>query len=341
MANAAVVLGGPLQQSEIGVDAKWLVHVDMENLMQSSFSDIGVEKLKEAIKEHNESSVSIDVDMVLEEIKSITAYGSEFKEDDVDGVIILKTGDRLQTIFDGLIAHYEMENEGEMPMKRLEDKPYETYVFEDELFLAFPNKNVAIASKSFDRIENAFAVVQGEGPNLSDSKEKLVVNDEAGFFLMVTATGINALENIPPQARMLQKTKGGQFSLGENEGTLRANLVLTTSGKEVSLQLYRIVQGMIALASFTQVENHSMMELMDSIDVRQGDDFVSLDFQYPTERLMSLIETLSGNGHNADHKPEGHSARGDDDCRNQIELLAQVLPAAGVGVWKAPDSYHD
>ncbi len=291
LAAATWLTAAPLVKSEIAKDAKWLAHIDMEGLMQSSFSEMGVSKLKEAINEANEGKVSIDVDLVLSEIKSLTAYGASFTETAAtESVIILKTGDRLQAIFAGLVAHQEMEGT-ESPLKLLEDKPYPTYLLEGELYLAFPDKNYAIAGKSFERIEKAYAVIVGKADSLEDSDQKLVLNEESGFFMMVTANGIDSLKNVPPQARMLQKTKGGQLSIGETNGQFRANVILTTEGPKVSMQLSQIVRGLLALASFTQVENQSMMEVVDSVDVRQGDDFVSLDFRYPIEKLMSLLGT--------------------------------------------------
>ncbi|EDY83458.1 hypothetical protein VDG1235_3085 [Verrucomicrobiia bacterium DG1235] len=325
LAVASCLSAGPLEQSEIAKDAKWLAHIDMEGLMESSFSDLGVSKLKEVIEESNESAISVDIDLVLKEIKSITAYGVSLNEAAAnESVLILKTGDRLQAIFDGFLAHHEINSEEEMPLKRIEDMKYETFLIGDELYLAFPHQQYAIASKSYERIEQAYAVIDGRSDSLKDTKDKLVLNSDSGFFMMVTASGINNLKNVPPQARMLQKTKGGQLSIGESEGMFRANVILTTANRETSLQLFRIVQGMLALASFTQVENQSMMEIVDSVNVQQGDDFVSLDFQYPIERLMGLLNTVVGEM--AEESHNGEHSTNNADWQERSEMLAHHVP---------------
>lgn len=309
---AACLSAAPLVQTEIAKDAKWLAHIDMEGVLESSFADMGVAKLKEEIAKNNQSAVSVDVDLLLAEIKSVTAYGASFEDDAASkSVIILKTGDRLQAIFDGFLAAHEMEGK-KIPLERVGDKPYQTFLLEKELYLAFPTPNYAIAGKSFEQIEKAYEVILGKADNLDDSPQKLVLNSDAGFFLMVTAKGIDSFKDVPPQARMLQKTKGGQVSIGERSGMFLANVMLTTANEEVSLQLYRIVQGMLALASFTQVENHSMMEIVDSVQVKQGPDFVSLDFQYPVEKLVNLVEILAkeaaGHGHQSEGDEGEHSS---------------------------------
>lgn len=314
IAAATLLTAAPLVKSEIAKDAKWLAHIDMEGVMDSSFSVLGVAKLKEAIASANKNTVTVDIDLVLSEIKSLTAYGASFTETAAtESVIILKTGNRLQAIFQGLVAHQEME-ESQSPLKLLEDKPYPTYLLEGELFLAFPNKNYAIAGKSFDRIERAYAVITGKAESLNDLDQKLVLNEDRGFFLMVTANGINGVKNVPPQARMLQKTKGGQLSIGEIEGEFRANIVLTTESPKISMQLSQIVRGLLALASFTQVENQSMMEIVDSVDVQQGDHFVSMDFRYPVDKLMSFIDSVVNmiDGDAQDHHEGEHSSLGQD-----------------------------
>ncbi|MBD5779423.1 hypothetical protein IEN85_07945 [Pelagicoccus sp. NFK12] len=320
-AAASLLTAAPLVKSEIAKDAKWLAHIDMEGVLESSFSEIGVAKLKEAIAAANKEKITVDVDLVLSEVKSLTAYGASFAETAAnESVIILKTGDRLQAIFEGLVAHQELES-GQSPLKRVEGKPYQTFLLEDELYLAFPNKNYAIAGKSFQRIEMAYEVIEGKAESLEDVDQKLVLNEDAGFFLLVTANGIDSLKNVPPQARMLQKTKGGQLSIGENEGEFRANVILTTEGPKISMQLSQIVRGLLALASFTQVENQSMMEVVDSVDVQQGEDFVSLDFRYPVDKLMNLIGTAVELMDGHERGPEGdHTSSAADASAEPAQL---------------------
>lgn len=327
IASASWVSGGPLIQSEIAKDAKWLAHIDMEGMMASSFSEFGVSKLKEIIAESNESKLSIDIDLVLQEILSITAYGADFGEEAAgSSVIILKTGDRMQAIFDGLVAHHEMEEE-ESPLKRVEGMPYESYVLGDELYIAFPHKNYAVAGKSFDEIEKAYAVIEGDSESLEDSEEKLILNEDGGFFLLVTAKGLDSVENMPAQARVFQKTKGGQFSIGEVDGNFRANVMLSTANAKISEQLSRIVNGLLALVSFSQVENQSMMEIVDSVYIGKGDDFVSLDFAYPVEKIMDLIQSLVEMADDGDQKSaeiESSSSQWDPKAREQTNLYAFI-----------------
>lgn len=306
---AQSVFAAPLDKSYVGEDAKWLAHIDVEALMNASVSGLAIGELKEQIKKENDSKVSVDIDMVLAEIKSVTAYGAKIDQSgDTDGVLLIKTGNRFQAIVDGFIAHQELENEGEAPLKRLEDKPFTSYVLDDELYIAFPQKDLVIASKYFEQIEKAFEVVRGNSKNLAQSDDSLLLNNEDGFFLIATATGLSGLKDMPPQARILQKTKGGQLSIGEDAEDLRANLVLSTQNREVATQLYRIVQGMLALASFAQVENQEVMDVVDRIVVEQGENWVSIDFRYPAEKVLSLLKTLIDEGKH-EHGDQGeHSS---------------------------------
>jgi len=315
---AGALVAAPLVKTEIAKDAKWLAHVDMEGILESSFAELGVAQLKDQIAKNNQTAVSIDVEMLLNEIKSVTAYGASFEQDAADNsIVILKTGDRLQAIFDGFIAAQELEG-NEVPFQLAEGKPFQTYVMEDELFLAFPNRNYALAGKSFEQIEKAYQVIQGKAENLESADQNLVLNAEGGFFLMVTAKGIDSLKDVPPQARMLQKTKGGQISVGESEGTFRANVMLTTANEEVSVQLYQIVKGMLALASFTQLENQSMMEIVDSVEVSKGLDYLALDFQYPVEKVMDLVELLGVMPSPTISQQEAHWAKAQSYAQNAV-----------------------
>lgn len=301
--------GAPLNESYVAKEAKWLAHVDVDALKESVLGKIAVGHAKEEIARENDSKISIDVDMVLEELKSITAYGTDFEHDkNIDGVLVLKTGKKLPAILDGFLASQEymreLDEDAGLEVRLLDDKPYTTYLFGDELYVSNPEEGLLLASKRFEQIEKAFAVVKGEADNLSKSKTELILNNDSGFFLVAATGGLGHLENLPPQARLLQKATGVQFSIGESNGEARMNVVLGAADEKVSRQLSRIVEGIFALVSFMNIEDQGLADLVSGIDVQQTELAVSIDLSYPVSELTNLINLMNGHGH---HGHEDHN----------------------------------
>ncbi|MDQ8203091.1 hypothetical protein [Pelagicoccus sp. SDUM812003] len=330
---AQAIIAAPLEKSNVAKDAKWLAHIDMEQVMKASLSGMAIGHLKEEIARNNQGSVTVDIDQLLAEIHSVTAYGETLgvESGEIDGVLLVETGERLQTIFDGFIAHQELQEDSEINFKRVEDRPFASYVLDEELYFAFPNKKLLIASKQYEQIEAAYQVVQGKSASLENDPSGLLLNEEEGFFLIATATGLDGLKNMPPQARILQKTKGGQLSIGEDKEDFRANLVLSTSGPEVSTQLYRIVQGMLALASFAQVENEGLMDVVNRVQVEQGRSWVSIDFRYPVEKvrdlLSDIIQEKGGKAHGAGRPTEAQEGHQQAAPQEKAQPRSSSAPA--------------
>ncbi len=285
----------PLAKNQIASDAKWLAHIDFEKLTESSIGSYLLEITQGALAEEMDGPVSVNLEAVLQELHSATAYGTTFEDHPENhSILMIESGDKLKAIIDAFMIQIEESNEGEEKIKALENTPFETYLLDGELHLSFPKEGLIIAGKSFEQIERALSVIEGEIPSAaeSDSGLELSGSDSAGFFFLASANGLDRLQDVPPQARLLQKATGAQIALGESAAHLHANLVLSTSGPKVSDQLSRILEGIIALVSFAQVGNQNLDKLTEGMSVQYGDDYVSLDMKYPTEDTIKMLSLL-------------------------------------------------
>jgi len=199
---------------------------------------------------------------------------------------------RLRAIVDALIASEEATKGEESEIQAVEGKPFPTYLLGGELYVSIPGETLFVGSKSYAQIERAMDVLMGRAPSLDSGASNLVRGETEGFFLFASASGLKSLEGMPPQARILQQATGAQFSLGEMGSDLRSQLVLSTENATVSNQLYRIIQGMLALASFAQVENESLSTIVRNAQVEQSPEFVSVDLRYPAEGILKIVEPL-------------------------------------------------
>jgi len=277
-----------------------MAHLDIENLTDSTIGQFLLDQLREEMAENNDSPISIDIDLVAEELHSLTAYGSSITEEpDKNSVLIVRTGERARSIIDGYIATLEMETDGKSNVKRLDGKANDTYLIGNELYASFLQDDVWVSSKSYEQIEKAQEVLEGRRDNIEQSGSKLMRANETGFFFLATVEGFDAIADMPPQARILQKAQGGHIALGEEGEMIKTKLALSTPGPEVSSQLSRIIQGMVALASFAEVGDESLNTLMNSLVVEEEDRLVSIGLEYPVGALINILGTLAKEGKKA------------------------------------------
>lgn len=295
-----------VDKSQIASDAKWLVHINVDQFENSQFGAFAIEQLKLLVEEENDSSIALDIDDVFQEIKSITAYGSTLEEDpQANSVLIVSAGEKVQSIIEGLVTNELMKEDVEVAIEELENMPYTTFLIDNEVYMSFPKPRLIMISKTQKQIERALDVIDGRRPSLEDEQSELVLFEDDGFFLMASAQGIDDLKNIPPQARVLKKATGGQVSFGARGEELVAQIILSTRDSEVAKQLSRIVEGMIALASFVDLREMSLDGLISSIDVSHGKDRVTIDFAYSYTEIIRLVEIAQNHENGKQGAPKG------------------------------------
>jgi len=293
-----LLLGGaawaaPLDEGQISHNAKWLAHVDVDALEESLIGQYLIDHLKREIAKGNDSNISFNLDEILKEVHSVTAYGTTFDEEpDMNSVLLMQTGNRAQAIVEGVLASMEIEMEGKTGFKEIEGAPFPTYLFGNETYISFPNKNLIMASKSLGMIATAMDVVDNRSKSIDEVDSDLILKGSDSFIFVATANGFNDFKDIPAQARILQKATGGRIAIGEDDSMLKANITLTTLSSEVSNQLARIVHGMLALVSFAEVDHQSLLLLTQNIKVSHGEKHVTIDMSYPTEDLTKMVESL-------------------------------------------------
>jgi len=296
LASAAVLTAAPFDADRVAGDTKWLAHLDVDGLKASSIGAFLLETAKTEMAKKNDSKVSVDLDGLLQQIHSITAYGTTFDDQpENNSVLVVETGPKAQAVIDGYLASQELANDGKVPFKTISGKSFPTYLFGNEVFVTFPRKDLIVVSKQFSQVENALSVIEGRTPKIAKGSSLLASSDNRGFFFVASANGFNTLKDMPPQARILQKATGIQIALGESGSNLATRITLATADAEVSSQMRRIVEGMLALVSFAQVEDQNLNKLAQSITVKETERAVSIGLTYPVEEVKKLLISLASN----------------------------------------------
>src|SRR3954469_13304252 len=87
---AISAFAGPLDKSKISADAKWLLHLDVEAFRRSALGDHVIGHFLQPMIDGNEQVKKLNLSISVQNISSLTAYGSAFEKNG-QGVLMLTT----------------------------------------------------------------------------------------------------------------------------------------------------------------------------------------------------------------------------------------------------------
>src|SRR5260221_1632522 len=199
LARAAPSPALPLQQGLAPNDAKWLVHVDVDALRDSKVGNILIKDKLAAQIAQLKTDMKIDVELILQKLHSITAFGTDFQMGpEANGVLVLSGGEELRTIAEGFLAAQILQNPGG-PIKKLQEEPFAIYSAHDQIFISPGLAGHVVASKSRAQLESLRDSLSGKtktgGANEAFSGYAKVANS---FFFLAVAEGFSENTSLPP-----------------------------------------------------------------------------------------------------------------------------------------------
>ena len=284
------VQAGSLKKEQIPADAKWLLHLDGDNLRGTKVGDyLFNQVLGQQIAGASEQ-MHFDFSNLLQKVSSLTAYGTDFKKGpEANGVLLINSDIDTQKALQGLLAAQLLANTNG-PVKKVEQDSRTLYSIANEIFLTVEKDQPVIVSKSRSEIERVHEVLGGKGPSVAANKTfsgyPTVSNS---FFFIGVAEGFSDPNIIPPQAKALQMADGGRLALGETAGQLSLNLNLRGKSAEVTKQIQQVLEGMVALISLGQPENEELMQLARSTKVSSTPEMVTLMMEFPVAKALAML----------------------------------------------------
>ena len=213
LAGAAVA--GPLVKDNVDQNAKWLLHIDLDQvhgskLGQFLIQEVVVKKAEAAKADGNNLLSNIDVVKIIGQLHSLTAYGTGFETGpNFSGVLLLRAEPETRKILEGLAAGLLLKDDGAFTKTNEEGNVF--YSLKDEAFASPQDNGLILFSKSKPMIKQAAAVLVGKSKNLRRSKafaDFPPVPD--GFIFLAVAEGFQDNLPIPAEAKVLKKADGAQ-----------------------------------------------------------------------------------------------------------------------------------
>jgi hypothetical protein len=279
----------PLPAQQIAADAKWVVHLDVEQFLKGR---IGthllhniVEKEAAGVTAQLKSEFGFDLDW--KQIQAITAFGSGYQPDrDTTGVILVRTGLDLKSALEAAISK-------QIPgfnVQKTGDAARPLYSVNEDAFASFETPGVVLISKYKDAIDKARAVLQGSSPNLAGAKALSGYPETpSGFFLVAVADGFSQHAELPPTAAILKQAIGARVILGEVGDRLRLDLNIKTATADAARQIQQVTQGLLALATMNAGQNPDLKALTEAASISAAGQIVTLGAQVPVTAVIQKM----------------------------------------------------
>jgi hypothetical protein len=305
---AGTGFAGPLVKENVDQDAKWLLHMDLDQFRDSALGQYVIKEIIVLVKQAeaakaNNLLTNIDVAKIIGQLHSVTAYGRKFEGGpNFDGVLLLQVEPETRKILDGLAAGMLLK--GDRTLTQTNEGGHILYSLKDSLFVSPQEKGLILFSKSKASIRQAVELMAGRGKHLAGSKtfaEFPPAGD--GFILLAVAEGFQDHLPIPPQAQLLRQADGARVLLGERAGAVVLNLALKAKDAEVLTQIQKVVEGMVALGSLGQSENKELQQVLQSIQVTPGEKVLSVSAAYPVDLLITQAGQLLAEQEKRRHQP--------------------------------------
>lgn len=292
MTLAPVLRAEPLHRELVAADAKWLVHLDLDQFRASKLGKYFTDEILGKELEKLRTETKFDANKVFSQLNSITAYGNDFKAGpEASGLLMIRTDKDTQKILEGFAAQQILQNSNG-PIKKIQTEPYVLYGMNNEVFACTHPAGGVLIGKSRKQIELARAILSGKGGNLGAPKALMdFPKGRPGFLYVAISEGLVGDAAILPQAKILQMANGGRIILGEANDKLFLDLTLKGKSAEVTREIQQVIEGMLALASLSQSENQDLMQLVKATKVSGDAQSVTLGVEFPVADAIKRLAT--------------------------------------------------
>ena len=294
LAAAGTALAGPLHQEHVAADAKWVLHLDVDNMLQTGLGQWFAEAVldQQLAKITRDLQQKFNIDLDWRQIHSLTAYGTQLKpKGDPGGVLLIEgfdVGQALDAVIERLGA--AAPGGGDSPLVKTIEDNAAFYTLRDQAFgVALPGKTFLVG-RSKEEVRKAREVLSGAAPNLGSSKAAVPTSEAAkSGFLFGSVKGLEQAP-LPAQAQGLKNVDGAQFVLGEKADNVFLRLALNAKDEEAATQIQQALQGLLALATLSQSEHPNVQKLTQATKVAGMEKLVTVKLELPAAEVIDLVK---------------------------------------------------
>ena len=291
LASAHTAQAIPADTKYIDATAKWMVHLDIDALMDSSVAQHALEtnphlsgqKLKAL-----QTLTGIDIEKGLH---GITIFGNGEPD---NGVVIV----HAQAKQENLVSFVQLNDK----YQSKEHNGHTIHSFPDDkkpgkrISACFMPGNKIVFGQKTGLVEQGIDLLSGDRPAINSNGEMEELGNFQDYPVLLAYGDFSALHKNknPKKAAAFQQAKRLGVSLGEEEGHVKGMLGIVTENAETALQVENFLRGIIAMGMLSQENNPALATLASAVQVKRKEStLVGLEVEIATKKLIEIGETLN------------------------------------------------
>ena len=291
IAAGSSLRAAPLPKSQVSGDAKWVVHLDMEQFAPSQTCKLMMggksgSKSFQSILDHYRTLLGVDP---LKDISGLTLYGSEITGN--RGTALISGALNYRAIIKQLSAYpqYTTKTYGKLTLHTWMDKTSGR-----PLWACFQSTRLLILASDEGSVMNAVSTIEGSRSNLTNTKTVAVPMPAVreGTFFTALTKGYAGSNTDPIKAMILRNTEAAAMQLAESHGMVDGTILLKAVSSDSAEQIHQILNGLMVSASLTD-SSSPIAKLAGMSEVSQDNNNVSLKIHCPASDAANILaETM-------------------------------------------------
>jgi len=281
----------PLDCSQVGSEAKWLVHVDFDALRAAKTAQrVGEVLLRQEAPKQQLEQIRKALGMdPTEDVQSVTFYGSKLKA--LSGVVLVRARfDRQRLLgFVKKLPGYETSAHGDHALYMwTQDKGLPS---EHRVTGCFHGPKLAVVGRDPAEVKAALDVLDGKAPGMKKGDPLLADEVPAGTVVQAAAAGL-AEGDGPFQSPVLQQSELFALAIGEHDNRVFVRGRVVAKSPKVAKQLRQMADGFLAMAKFSPPKDapKELLELLDGIEVTSEDKTVTVGWKASADVVLKMLE---------------------------------------------------
>jgi len=286
-----VLQAAPLDLRQVSGDAKWLVHLDVDAMRESSLMEnaylAGSRQWAELEEWMATACEEVGVDPRVD-LHGITLFGKKLGK--LDGVALVSA--KMQP--DTLVARAKAES----GYKSSKYGDYEIHSWtdgEETVTGAFYQPSLLVVARTDKEVEHALDVLNGKAPSLTGRERAVAGDNQAGTMFLAWAEGL-ADSTLPFHSPAIKKGEAVGLVVGESKGQVFAALRLVMRTPDTARRVLDVLNGLRAAAELQYEGHSSMMHVVERLRFSLAEKVVSAELRAPAEDVWLQIKRVFAAG---------------------------------------------
>jgi hypothetical protein len=277
----------PLDLRQVSGDAKWLVHLDVDAMRQSSLMEkaylAGTQQWTELQSWLATSCEEVGVDPRLD-LHGITVFGKKLGR--LEGIAIVNAKMRPD-----VMVGRAMAESGYGSSKYGDHKIHSWTDGEETVTGAFYKPSLLVIARTEAEVRHALDVLDGKAPTLAARRNPVVAEVPEGSMALAWAEGL-ADSALPFRSAAITKSESIGVLIGEKGGEVFGTLRLAMQNKDTAQKMLTVLQGVRSAAELQYADNSGTMKILDKFILSASEKTVSAELRAPAESVWSQVKVI-------------------------------------------------